>query len=173
MVISTDSPRTRTVTWEPSHPKSREAMNEAALSYYRGIRDGLYPRPPFGEMLDLDLDEVEPGFVVFTMVPAEYHYNPLGTVHGGMIATLLDSAMGCAVHTTLPPGVGFTTLEIKVNYVKAVTEATGKVFAEGRVVHSGRSSAVAEGKLLDERGALLALASTTCAVLRPLGSAQA
>ena len=86
------------------------------------------------------------------LTPAEYHYNPIGTVHGGMLATLLDSVMGCAVHTTLPKGRGYTTLEIKVNYVRAVTAASGMLAAEGSVVHAGRRSAVAEGKWLTPRG---------------------
>ncbi len=98
------------------------------------------------------------------LTPAEYHYNPIGTMHGGILATLLDSVMGCAVHTTLPRGRAYTTLEIKVNYVRAVTDASGELAAEGRVVHTGRRSAVAEGKVTDAKGRLCATASTTCLV---------
>jgi uncharacterized protein (TIGR00369 family) len=98
------------------------------------------------------------------MIPAEYHYNPLGSVHGGILATLLDSVMGCAVHSTLPKGRGYTSLEIKVNYVRAVTGESGELSAEGRMVHGGRRSAVAEGRVVDAKGRLCATASTTCLV---------
>ena len=170
--MTTSTPnRTRKVRWEQPPPEMQKAMDASPLAYFRGIRDGQYPRPPLAEILNLGLGPIEEGFVVFTMEPAEYHYNPLGTVHGGVIATLLDSAMGSAVMTKLPPGAGFTTLEIKVNYLKSVTESTGPVFAEGRVIHSGRSSAVAEGRLVDASGKLYALATTTCAVLQKLAPA--
>jgi uncharacterized protein (TIGR00369 family) len=98
------------------------------------------------------------------LTPAEYHYNPFGAMHGGILATLLDSVMACAVHTTLPKGRGSTSLEIKVNYVRAVTNASGELSAEGKIVHGGSRSAVAEARVVDAKGRLCATASTTCLV---------
>ncbi len=123
---------------------------------------GEIPPPPAVALLDIDLVAAEAGRVTMTMRAQEYLYNPLGSVHGGLIATLMDSVMGCAVHSTLPLGRGFTTLEIKVNYLRAVTEASGLVTAVGRVVHSGRQQAVAEASLIDEASRLCATATTTC-----------
>ena len=102
---------------------------------------------------------------MFSIRPAEIHYNPIGMVHGGIPCTLLDSAMGCAVHTTLPAGVGYTTLELKVNIIKAIGKDSGPLRAEARVLHAGRSTAVAEGRLVDRAGTLYAHATTTCIVL--------
>jgi uncharacterized protein (TIGR00369 family) len=114
---------------------------------------------------------VEEGRVVMRMPPGEHLYNPLGGVHGGGLATLLDSVMGCAVHSTLPPGRSYTTLEIKVNYVRAATAAAAELIAEGRVLHAGRRSAVAEAKIVDAGGRLLTTASTTCLVFDHEGAA--
>jgi uncharacterized protein (TIGR00369 family) len=113
------------------------------------------------------------GRAVFAVVPDEYHYNPIGTVHGGLAATLLDSAMGCAVETTLDPGVGYTTLELKVNYVRAMTRDTGRVVCEATVVHRGGTIATAEGRLVEEAtGRLLAHGTTTCLVLGAHGTGR-
>ncbi len=110
------------------------------------------------------MSDVEHGLVVMHLTAAAYRYNPIGTMHGGILATLLDSVMGGAVHSTLPKGRAYTSLEIKVNYVRAVTIASGELSAEGRLVHGGRRSAVAEGKVIDALGRLCATASTTCMV---------
>src|SRR5919107_950866 len=107
-----------------------------------------------------------PRSVVLGATPGPQHFNPIGTVHGGLAATLLDSAMGCAVHTTLPAGAGYTTLEIKVNYVRALTAGTGGVRCEARVIHVGGRTATAEGKVLDAAGKLYAHATTTCIIFR-------
>ena len=107
---------------------------------------------------------IEHGRVTMALEPGEHHYNPLGTVHGGMIAILLDSVMGCAVHSTLPAGRGYTTLEFKMNFLRPVNDRTGLMTAAGNVVHAGRQSAVAEGRLTDAQGKLYATASTTCLV---------
>ena len=128
---------------------------------------GELPRPPISSLMDFGLGEVEFGRAVFEVVPAEFHYNPIGVVHGGLAATLLDSAMGCAVHTTLPAGVGYTTLEIKVNYLRPLTTETGHVRAEGRVIHSGGRTATADGKVVDMNGKLYAHGTTTCMIFRP------
>jgi uncharacterized protein (TIGR00369 family) len=116
------------------------------------------------QTLDFTLTEVEPGRALFEGYPAFKHYNPLGTVHGGYTATLLDSCMGCAVHTTLPKGVTYTTLEFKVSLMRAITAETGVVRAEGTVLNGGRRTATAEGRLTDGNGRLLAHASTTCLI---------
>jgi len=100
---------------------------------------------------------------VFAVTPQEFHYNPIGVVHGGLAATLLDSAMGCAVHSTLPAGVGYTTLEFKVNFARAITGDTGRVVCEGNLIHRGRTVATAEGRVIaEDTGKLLAHGTTTC-----------
>ena len=107
---------------------------------------------------------------MFSVVPAEYHYNPIGLVHGGLAMTLLDSAMGCAVQTLLPAGSGYTTLEVKVNFVRAITRDTGRVVCEATVVHPGRTVATAEGRVIaEESGKLLAHGTTTCLIASPNG----
>ena len=118
-------------------------------------------------MLGLELVEIERGRAVFSMEPAEWMYNPIGSVHGGIAATILDSCMGCAVHTTLEAGVGYTTADLQVRYIRAMSDATGRVLAEGRVVHAGRRTATAEGRLFVESDeTLIAHASTGCVILR-------
>jgi uncharacterized protein (TIGR00369 family) len=116
--------------------------------------------------MNFGLAELEEGRAVFTVEPAEYHYNPIGVVHGGLAATLLDSAMGCAVHSTLPAGAGYTTLEVKVNFVRPLTAETGEVRCEAEVIHVGGRTATAEGKVLDASGKLYAHATTTCIIFR-------
>jgi uncharacterized protein (TIGR00369 family) len=128
---------------------------------------GELPPPPFASLLNFDLVEVSEGHAAFAVNPAEYHYNPIGVVHGGLAATLLDSAMGCAVHSMLPAGAGYTTLEIKVNFIRAMTAETGRLRCEANVVHSGARTATAEGRIVDEAGKLYAHGTTTCLILRP------
>ncbi|MEV0051370.1 PaaI family thioesterase [Saccharopolyspora shandongensis] len=125
--------------------------------------------PSIGRLLGMRFDEVEHGRIVISLETRPDFANPLGTVHGGIAATLLDSAMACAVHTTLPAGVGYTTLELKVNYIRAARTDGRTLTAEGNVIHAGRSTATAEGKVLDEQGKLMAHATTTCLILQPAG----
>ncbi len=136
----------------------------SGLELIRAIRDCRLPSAPISEGLDFDLEVAEPGFVVFVGRPAFKHYNPIGAVHGGYAGTLLDSCMSCAVQTTLERGQGYTTLEYKVQMVRAITDTTGPVRAEGRVIHPGRRAATAEGRLIDAQGRLLAHGTTTCLV---------
>jgi uncharacterized protein (TIGR00369 family) len=136
----------------------------SGIDYLRGIIDGRLPRPPITETLGFALVEVAPGFALFTMTPQFRHYNPIGTVHGGVAATLLDSCMSCSIQTHFQAGIGYTTLEIKVNMVRPITEKTGLIRAEGRSLHVGRRSATAEGRILDAAGTLLAHGTTTCIV---------
>ena len=145
------------------------AASMSGLELLRGMIDGRFPGPPIMQLIGFDLVEVDNGRAVFEGTPALKHYNPLGTVHGGYAATLLDSCMGCAVHTTLPKGTGYTTLEFKVSLVRPITADTGLVRAEGLVISSGRRVATAEGRLTDARGRLLAHATTTCLVFEVEG----
>jgi uncharacterized protein (TIGR00369 family) len=123
------------------------------------------PHAPIAELVGFDLVEAGEGRASFELDPAERHYNPLGTVHGGIAATLLDSAMGVAVHTTLNAGETYTTLELKVNFVRAITEATGRVVATGSVIHRGGRVATAQARLTDEDGRLLAHGTSTCLIM--------
>ena len=136
----------------------------SGLELMQGLIAGKYPWPPIMKALDYSLDRVEHGVAVFSGEGKFEHYNPIGSVHGGWISTLLDSCMGCAVHTTLKPGQGYTSLEIKVNFVRAVLDTSGRMTAEGRVIHAGKSTATAEGKLTDAAGKLLAHSTTTCLI---------
>jgi len=128
------------------------------------MQRGEIAPPPVAALIGFTIAEIAEGRVAMELDPAEFHYNPLASVHGGIVATLLDSVMGCAVHSTLPRGRGYTTLEIKVNYVRAITAATGRVRAEGTTIHVGRQTATAEGRLVDTAGRLYAHATTTCLV---------
>src|SRR5215813_12614770 len=136
----------------------------SGLELLQGMIAGRFPGPPIMQLIGFRLAEVDNGRAVFEGTPSLAHYNPLGTVHGGYAATLLDSCMGCSVHTTLPKGVGYTTLEFKVSLVRAITADTGPVRAEGKILTSGRRVATAEGRLIDAADRLLAHATTTCLV---------
>jgi uncharacterized protein (TIGR00369 family) len=135
---------------------------KTGLQQMQAMLDGLAPRPPISETLDFALISVVDGEAVFQGRPQFKHYNPLGSVHGGWFATLLDSALGCAVHTTLPVGRAYTTLEFKVNLVRALSDKVPLVRAIGRVVHRGRQVTTAEAELVGHDGKLYAHASTTC-----------
>ncbi len=158
--------RTRTYTWGDPMPGAIAAKDMRGIEYFHAMGRGDYPPPPIMQTLNFQLSEVAEGRVVFVLEPAEYHYNPIGVVHGGVAATLFDSAMGCAVHTALPAGVSYTTLEIKVNYLRPLTSTTGKVFCEGKVIQVGNRVATAEARLTDERGKLDGHATTTCLIMR-------
>jgi uncharacterized protein (TIGR00369 family) len=140
------------------------ATSYDGLTFLKKLIDGTLPAPPIAETLDFDLIEVEHGKAVFEGRPAFRHYNPLGTVHGGYAMTLLDSCLGCCVHTTMAKGEGYTTLEVKVNLVRAITKDTGPIRATGRVIHRGRTTATAEGDIRDAAGNLLAHGTTTCMI---------
>ena len=160
------SERTRTVQWEDPRPLGEAGRGSSGLAFLQKIVSGELPQPPLARLLNFDLVEVSEGHAMFTVVPAEYHYNPIGVVHGGLAATLLDSAMGCAIHSTLPAGAGYTTLEIKVNVIRAMTGETGRVRCEAKVVHVGARTATAEGRVVDEAGKLYAHGTTTCLIRR-------
>ncbi len=145
---------------------------QTGLQQLQAIRDGAAPPAPIQELLDFDLVDVGEGTVAFRYRPDVRHRNPLGTVHGGVAMILLDSAAGAAVHSTLSDGSGYTTLETKVNLVRAVRPTTGPLIAEGSVVHRGATIATAESRLLDADGALYAHATSTCLILDDSGRRQ-
>ena len=144
---------------------TREQLRErSGLDFLGAIGSGELPPPPINELMGIVPISVEPGRAVFQGTPGKQHYNPSGSVHGGYAATMLDTAVGCAIHTMLPAGKGFTTLELKINYIRAMTEQTGPVRAEGTVITVGGQVGIAEGRITDASGKLYAFATTTCLV---------
>jgi len=141
-----------------------QAISTDGLTFLQAMIDGKLPAPPIAETLGFWLTRVEQGKAVFEGLPEFRHYNPLGTVHGGFAMTLLDSCLGCCIHTTMQKGEGYTTLEIKVNLVRAITKDTGLITATGRLIHRGRTTATAEGDIRDAAGNLLAHGTTTCMI---------
>lgn len=141
-----------------------ELAKLSGIEFLQRIIDGLYPAPSMGARLNFGLSEVSEGRAVFRGMPGPRHLNPMGTVHGGWAAAVLDSALGCAVHTLLGPGEAYTTVEFKVNLTRPVTVKTGEVVCEGRVVHRGRTLAVSEARLEDSQGKLLAFGTETCSL---------
>src|SRR5258708_24386070 len=136
----------------------------AGFDFVRAIVAGKLPAPPIMENIAPFDTSAEPGVVVIHSIPGFRHYNPIGSVHGGYAATLLDSVMGLAVHTMLPPGSGYTTLQFKVSFLKGMTQDTGPVRSEGRTLNVGRRAATAEARITDSKGRLLAHATTTCLI---------
>ena len=163
----TAEPRTRTVTWSDPAITGRLAGPIPGLEFLERIVRGELPPPPIASLLSFGLSVVERGHIIFTVVPDEYHYNPIGVVHGGLAATLLDSAMGCAVHSMLPAGVGYTTLDLQVRFVRAITSASGPLECEARVVHAGSRLMTTTGEVKDAKGTLYAHATGSCLILEP------
>ncbi|MES2105427.1 MAG: PaaI family thioesterase [Pseudomonadota bacterium] len=141
-----------------------QMKSRSGFEFLRAIIDGELPAAPIAETLGFFIVEGEPGRIVFQGTPGREHYNPLGSVHGGYFCTLLDSAVGCAVQSVLPKGTGYTTLEIKVNLIRALTDKTGPVRAEGKVIQVGSRVGTAEGRIIDANGKLYAHATTTCLI---------
>lgn len=158
--------RTRTFTWDDPTPLNQRATGKTGVEILQMLIDGQLPPPPMAYLMDIRLVEASRGRAVFRGVPQEFHYNTLGSVHGGYGATLLDSAMGCAVHTMMEPGDTYTTLEFKINFLRALTHETGEVRGIGTIVHAGRTTAIAEGRIEDASGRLYAFATTTCQIKR-------
>jgi uncharacterized protein (TIGR00369 family) len=158
--------RSRTYGWADPLETAARLAESSGLEALQALASGEIPPPPIAGTLGFRLAEVEAGRAAFEVTPAEFHYNPIGVVHGGLAATLLDSAMGCAVQTTLDAGVAYTTLELHTNFVAPITRETGPVRAEGAIVHRGRTIATAEGRVVaEESGKLLAHGTTTCFVV--------
>ena len=164
-------PRTKTVTWYDPATTAAASATMTGLEVMRAMLDGDLPGPPIAGLMDFHGEQVSDGEVLFRCRPDESAYNPIGTVHGGLVCTLLDSALGCAVHTTLPAGTGYTSLEIKVSYLRPVRAGEGDLLARGRVTRRGRRASFAEGEVRDERDRLVATASSTCLVF-PLPAAS-
>jgi uncharacterized protein (TIGR00369 family) len=146
-----------------------QVFGMTGMEVFEAIFAGKLPPAPIGDSLDFIAVHMEPGTAIFQGKPQLRHYNPLGTVHGGWFCTLLDSAVGCAVHTTLPAGKGYTTLELKVNMLRPLTDAVPLVRAQGKVIHTGRQVATAEGRIVGPDGKLYAHATTTCMIFDHIG----
>ena len=160
------SERTRTFTWEDPMKGAMEAMQMSGYDYLKAMGEGKIPLPPILHTLDFKVNHLEKGVVIFSFEPQEFHYNPIGSVHGGVITAILDSAMGCSLHSLLDAGVGYTTLELKVNFLKAVNIKTGLLKAVGKVINAGSRSALVEAQLVDESGKIYAHAVSTCMILK-------
>jgi uncharacterized protein (TIGR00369 family) len=150
----------------PADRLARLAREYDGLEFLHEIADGELPAPPIADLIGFGIRYIEPGRVTFAMQPRLAHYNPIGMVHGGVAATLLDTVLGCAVHTKLPAGIGYTTLDLQVRYLRPITVRTGTVLATGSVVHLGRRTATAQAELVaEESGSLLATATSSLLVV--------
>ena len=158
------APRSRTVTWHDPAVTAAGALQRSGLETMRAIRDGDLPPPPIAMLMQFDIVELAEGRVVFSCALDESVYNPIGVVHGGLVCTLLDTVAGCAVHTTLPQGLAYTSIELKVSYLRPVQLASGPLTAVGTVVKPGRRVAFAEGEVRDAAGRAVATASSSLLV---------
>ncbi|MBX7218803.1 MAG: PaaI family thioesterase [Blastocatellia bacterium] len=157
--------RFRTHTW--SDPKiNAAAMKElSGIEYFRAVEAGKLPPPPALQLVGMDIAHIEPDHrITFTFSPAEYHCNPAGVVHGGILTTVLDSAMACTIHAQLPAGTGLTTIELKVNFIRPITPETGKLSCTGTILNLGNRVALAEASLVDATGKLYAHSTSTCMI---------
>jgi uncharacterized protein (TIGR00369 family) len=158
--------RSRTIVWQDPVPTAAAGATMTGLEYMNAVVEAELPPPPIAVVMRLRPLEIEEGRVVFEGEPGEEHYNPIGVVHGGYAATLLDSALGCAVHTTLPAGVAYTSLGLEAKFLRPITRDTGHVVCEARVVHRGRRQATAEATLMTaDGGKVLATGTSTCMIL--------
>ena len=156
------SPTSRKVEYGVTPPEVMASMR--GIDFVRALFDGRLPAPPIMQTIEPFDQSAEPGMVAFSSEPGFRHYNPIGSVHGSYAAALLDSAMGLAVHSMLPVGTGYTTLEFKISFIRGMTKDTGVVRSEGRTLNVGRRAATAEARITDAKGRLLAHATTTCLV---------
>lgn len=166
--VSSEEPvRERTYTWVDPKVYVEAAQGRSGLELFQYLLETDTPPPPISQTLGFRLVEVDKGLAVFAIEPAEHLFNPIGTVHGGVYATLLDSAAGCAVHTTLAAGINYTSLDLSVKFLRSMSPDGGEVRAIGTVTHSGRRTALAEAKMVDSKGRLLATATSSCLILNP------
>jgi uncharacterized protein (TIGR00369 family) len=164
--VTPETTRTRTLVWQDPVPTAAAGATMTGMEYMTAIVEGRLPPPPIAVTLRMGPIEIDDGRAVFAGEPGEEHYNPIGVVHGGYAATLLDSALGCAVHTTLPAGVGYTSLGLEAKYVRPITRDTGRVLCEANVLYRGRRQATAEANLTAaDSGKLLAHGVATCMLL--------
>jgi uncharacterized protein (TIGR00369 family) len=163
---SPETSSTRTITWQDPTVSAAAGAQMAGLDYVRSIQAGEIPPPPIAVVMNYSIAELEEGRAVFEGQPGEEHYNPIGVVHGGYAATILDSALGCSVHTTCPAGVGYTSQTLEVKYLRPITRDTGTVRCEAEVVYRGRKTATSEARLTEaSTGKLLATGTSTCLIL--------
>jgi uncharacterized protein (TIGR00369 family) len=160
-------PRQKTITWYDPLAAAEQGAAMSGLDHLQAILAGKLPPPPIATHFGFTFVSIDPGHVVFGCTPDESAYNPIGLVHGGLVCTLLDSVVGCAVATTLPAGVGYTSIEIKVNYLRPIHGHTGDLLAHGWVTKPGRRVAFGEGDVRDTHGKVLATASSTCLIMQP------
>ena len=165
--MTTTPDRSRTITWDAPATVLAAADGRSGLELMQSLLAGEISAPPIAQTLGFTLTEVTEGRAVFQLDPGEFHYNPIGSVHGGVYATLLDSACGCAVHTTLPAGVAYTSLDLNVKFLGAMRTTTGLVTCTGTVKHRGSRTALAEAELVDSSGRLLATAQSSCLLITP------
>jgi uncharacterized protein (TIGR00369 family) len=160
-------PRARTYSWDDPAISAAAAREQDGAAFLQAILDGSLPAPPIARALDFAPVSVQPGTVVFEFTPAEFHYNPIGSVHGGMISTLCDSACACAVQSLLPAGTYYTSLDLSVKFLRAVAAGAGPLTCTGTVNHLGGRSALAEARLTGSDGKLYAFATSSCMIFRP------
>jgi uncharacterized protein (TIGR00369 family) len=161
-MTQTQTTRTRTYSWSDPATNAAQLGRRGGLDLIRAMIGGELPPPPVMALLDMSRMEAYEGRIVVEMEPREFHYNPLGTVHGGVLCTLLDTATGCAVHSTLPAGVGYTSLDLSVKFLRPVTVDSGTLRCVGTVLQRGRRTALAEGQLTDGSDRLVAHATSSC-----------
>lgn len=159
--------QTKTIAWVDPRPQAVQALTMTGLEYLQAMIDGEIPPPPIASHINLEVVSVAAGEAVMAATPDESHYNPIGSVHGGFVATLLDSVCGCAVQSTLPAGTAYTSLDLSVNFLRGMTTETGRVVATGRVTKPGSRAAFVEADVRDQDGRLLATATSTCLVFTP------
>lgn len=159
--------RSRTVTWEDPLVGYALMPSMTGLEHVRGMIEGTVPPPPMANLLNMRIVDADVGSATFVCDPDESHYNPIGTVHGGLVCTMLDSAVGCATETTLPRGQRYTSIEIKVNYLRPVRAGSGQLTCVGTVTKSGSRVAFTEGVVTDRAGTVVATASSTLLLFAP------
>ncbi len=154
----------KTITWHPPEASRRDTASHTGLEYLQALKDGRVERPPAAVLVGYRIASLAAGRVCYELVPEEAHYNPFATVHGGILVTLMDSALTAAVISTLPRGQSCSTAEIKVNFLRPVTAANGRLVCEAHLVHAGRRLAAAEGKIRDHQGRLCAMGTGSCLI---------
>lgn len=164
---ATPAVRERVHRWEDPLRTAAAGHGLDGLTFLSRMAAGELPAPPIATTLGFTLESVEEGRAVFVLQPAEFHFNPIGSVHGGVYATVLDSAAGCAVHSSLPAGARYTSLDLSVKFLRALGAESGPVRCEGLVVHMGKRTALAEARLYGGAGRLAAQATSSCLILRP------
>ncbi len=169
-MTQTQTARSRTYSWSDPAEHADLIGRRTGLELLRAMAAGELPAPPVMHLIDMAGMDVEEGSVTVYLVPQEFHYNPLGSVHGGVLSTLLDTAAACAVHTTLPAGVGYTSQDLNVKFLRPVTVASGRITCRGTVLQRGRRTALAEARMTDEQGRLIAHATSSCLIFEVPGA---